>query len=234
MAPLQFDETTEVIAAMNAKGRIPAYWQEATQTLSARDPIMANLIVAHRPFLLGTRGDAFQTLARAIVGQQISVRAAQSVWQRFVACVGTMAPTEVLRAPIEALRGAGLSARKAEYVCDLARHFETRAIDIAAWPALEDEAIIEQLVEVRGIGRWTAEIYLIFHLGRPDVLPLLDLGLQRGLSLNYNHGRPLSPPKLKRVTAAWVPWRSVGTWYMWRSLEPVVGTDAGEGAESSG
>ena len=233
MAPLQSDETTRAIAAMNPQGQVPTYWQEATQALSARDPIMANLVGVHRPFLLGTRGDAFQTLARAIVGQQISVKAAQSVWQRFVDCVGTMAPATVLRAPTEALRGAGLSARKAEYVCDLARHFEKRAIDVAAWPTLDDEVIIEQLIEVRGIGRWTAEIYLIFHLGRPNVLPLLDLGLQRGLSLNYNRGKPLTPTKLKRITAAWAPWRSVGTWYMWRSLEPLVGTVAGEGADSS-
>lgn len=218
---------------MNTQGKIPAHWQEATQCLSERDPVMARLVAEHRPFLLGTRGDAFQTLARAIVGQQISVKAAQSVWQRFVDCVGSMAPAAVLATPIETLRGAGLSARKAEYVCDLARHFQNRAIDVAAWPTLDDEAIIEQLVEVRGIGRWTAQIYLIFHLGRPDVLPLLDLGLQRGLSLNYNRGRPLSPTRLKRITTTWAPWRSVGTWYMWRSLEPIVGAATGEGAEPS-
>lgn len=217
---------------MNSPGRIPGYWQEATQALSARDPVMARLVAVHRPLMVGARGDAFQTLARAIVGQQISVKAAQSVWQRFVACVGTMTPSAVLRTPNEALRSAGLSARKAEYVCDLARHMENRAIDVAAWPALDDEVIIGQLVGVRGIGRWTAEIYLMFHLGRPDVLPLLDLGLQRGLSLNYNRGKPLSPAKLKRITAAWTPWRSVGTWYMWRSLEPLAGV-AAEGAESS-
>lgn len=217
---------------MDTQGRIPDYWPEATQALAARDPVIAKLVPVHRPFLVGARGDAFQTLARAIVGQQISVKAAQSVWQRFLDCVGTMTPSSVLQASNETLRSAGLSARKAEYVCDLARHFETRAIDVAAWPGLDDEVIIEQLVEVRGIGRWTAEIYLMFHLGRPDVLPLLDLGLQRGLSLNYNRGKPLSPTKLKRVTTVWAPWRSVGTWYMWRSLEPLVGI-AGEGAESS-
>jgi DNA-3-methyladenine glycosylase II len=218
---------------MNSAEGIPDYWQEATQALAARDPVLARLVAAHRPFVLGTRGDAFQTLARAIVGQQISVKAAQSVWQRFVDCVGAMTPASVLRASPEALRGAGLSARKAEYVCDLARHFEVRAIDVAAWPQLGDEAIIEQLVEVRGIGRWTAEMYLIFHLGRPDVLPLLDLGLQRGLSVNYHRGKPVPPTKLRRITQSWAPWRSVGTWYMWRSLEPLGGTTAAEGAEPS-
>lgn len=217
---------------MNSDGRIPDYWQEATRALAARDAVIARLVPVHRAFRVGARGDAFQTLSRAIVGQQISVKAAASVWQRLVDCVGTMTPASVLRTSNETLRAAGLSARKAEYVCDLARHFDSCAIDVTAWPTLDDEQIIEQLVEVRGIGRWTAQIYLMFHLGRPNVLPLLDLGLQRGLSLNYNHGKPLSPTKLKRITGIWAPWRSVGTWYMWRSLEPLVGTP-GEGAERS-
>lgn len=212
--------------------RVPDYWKEATRVLSERDPVLAALIPAHRPFLLGARGDAFQTLARAIVGQQISVKAAQSVWERFVACVGEMAPGAVLRADPQTLRGAGLSARKAEYVRDLARHFDDGSIDPAAWPRADDESIIEALVRVRGIGRWTAEIYLIFHLGRPDVLPLADLGVQRGLSVNYNKGRPLSARRLAQVTRPWVPWRSVGTWYMWRSLERLPGAPGAEGADA--
>lgn len=208
---------------MPIRPRIPAYWKEATQTLAARDRVLAELIRVHRPFLVGTRGDAFQTLSRAIVGQQISVKAAQSVWTRLAACVDEMTPGAVLAADPEALRGAGLSARKVQYVRDLAQHFQSRAIDVARWPRLDDESIIDQLVEVRGIGRWTAEIYLIFHLGRPDVLPLADLGVQRGLSLNYNRGRPLAAAKLARITQAWAPWRSVGTWYMWRSLDAPTG-----------
>lgn len=216
---------------MAEQPRIPDYWQEATQALASRDPVLAALIPVHRPFLLGARGDAFQTLARAIVGQQISVRAAQSVWERFVACVGRMQPDTVMRADMDELRAAGLSQRKAEYVRDLAQHFASGAIDVAAWPDTDDEAIIEQLVEVRGIGRWTAEMYLIFHLGRADVLPLADLGLQRGLSLNYNRGKPLSARKLRSVTKGWEPWRSVGTWYMWRSLEKLPGAPLAEGGE---
>jgi len=211
--------------------RIPDYWQNATQQLSARDPVLAALISAHRSFMLGARGDAFQTLARAIVGQQISVKAAQSVWERLVGCVGRMQPGRVLRTEVDSLRGAGLSQRKAEYMRDLAQHFASGAIDVSSWSETDDETIIEQLVEVRGIGRWTAEMYLIFHLGRPDVLPLADLGLQKGLSLNYNRGKPLSTRKLLTVTKLWEPWRSVGTWYMWRSLEKVPGTTAAEGSE---
>jgi DNA-3-methyladenine glycosylase II len=197
----------------------PAYWIEATRALSARDAILAQLITHHRAFIVGSRGDAFQTLARAIVGQQISVKAAQSVWTRLVDCVRIMQPQAVVQADSGMLRAAGLSQRKAEYVQDLARRFHEGSIDVADWGSMDDEAIIEQLTAVRGIGRWTAEMYLIFNLARPDVLPVGDLGLQRALSIQYNRGRPLSQRKLRTVTKPWMPWRSVATWYMWRSLE---------------
>src|SRR5690606_5258537 len=144
--------------------------------------------------------DAFQTLARAIVGQQISVKAAQSVWMRFAAAVETVSPAHVVAADPARLRAAGLSARKAEYVQDLARHFHDGSIDASRWPDATDAEIIDELVAVRGIGRWTAEIFLIFNLGRPDVLPLGDLGLQRALSVNYNRGRPLGARRLRAVT----------------------------------
>lgn len=206
----------------------PRYWRTATRELAARDPVIAPLVDAHRALQLGSRGDAFQTLARAIVGQQISVKAAQSVWARLLAAVEVMGPENVAAANLDALRAAGLSARKAEYVQDLARRFADGSIDPAAWPRTPDEAIIEQLVEVRGIGRWTAEMFLIFNLARPDVLPLGDLGLQRALRLNYNRGKALGERRIQAITRQWAPWRSVGTWYMWRSLEvvPVPSTPA--------
>ena len=199
----------------------PRYWSTATRELAARDPVLANLIARHRPFEVGSRGDAFQTLARAIVGQQISVQAAQSVWARLVAAVETVTPERVLHAEPARLRAAGLSARKAEYMQDLARRFHDGSIDVARWPQADDEAIIAELTAVRGIGRWTAEMFLIFNLARPDVLPLGDLGLQRALSVNYNRGRPLGERRLRAITRPWAPWRSVATWYMWRSLEAV-------------
>jgi DNA-3-methyladenine glycosylase II len=175
---------------------------------------------------VGSRGDAFQTLARAIVGQQISVKAAQSVWARFVAAVEVMAPVSVVSADPAHLRTAGLSVRKAEYVQDLARRFVDGSIDAALWGELPDEAIIEQLIAVRGIGRWTAEMFLIFNLARPDILPLGDLGLQRALSVNYNRGRPLGERRIRAITRPWAPWRSVATWYMWRSLEALPVAEA--------
>ena len=203
----------------------PPYWSTATRALSECDPVLAALIERHRAFEVGSRGDAFQTLARAIVGQQISVKAAQSVWARFLEAVETMTPAAVVSAKPDRLRAAGLSARKAEYLQDLARRFHDGEVDPTRWPELPDEAIIEQLVEVRGIGRWTAEMFLIFSLARPDILPLADLGLQRALSVNYNRGRPLGERRLRSITRPWAPWRSVATWYMWRSLE-VIPVDA--------
>lgn len=199
----------------------PDYWLEAARALANRDAVMARLVAAHKGFAIGLRGDAFQTLARAIVGQQISVKAAQTVWDRFADAVQAVEPARVARAKADRLRAAGLSARKVEYVRDLARTFSSGTLDPTAWPALDDEALIERLTEVRGIGRWTAEMFLIFYLLRPDVLPLDDIGLQRAMRLHYNGDVPLARLKMRKIADAWSPWRSVATWYLWRSLDPV-------------
>jgi DNA-3-methyladenine glycosylase II len=174
---------------------------------------------------LQSRGDAFTTLARSIVGQQISVKAAQSVWTRFVGLgVGSrylVTPAAVLALPEPALRSAGLSARKVEYLCDLARHFAEGGLQQIQWDTMPDEAIIEELVAIRGVGRWTAEMFLIFYLMRPNVLPLDDAGLIKGISLNYFSGEPVSRAEAREVADAWAPYRSVATWYVWRSLDPL-------------
>jgi DNA-3-methyladenine glycosylase II len=119
------------------------------------------------------------------------------------------------------MRAAGLSVRKAEYLLDLARHFDEGRVHAGQWASMDDEAIIRELVAIRGIGRWTAEMFLIFHLMRPDVLPLDDLGLIKGISLNYFSGEPVSRAEAREVAEAWAPYRSVATWYLWRSLDPV-------------
>ena len=203
----------------------PSYWDEACRHLSRRDRVMKTLIPKFGEARLQSRGDAFTTLARSIVGQQISVKAAQSVWDRFAALVGGrsthLSPQEVGALPVAALRGAGLSARKSEYLLDLARHFGDGRVHVAQWREMDDEAIISELVAIRGIGRWTAEMFLIFHLLRPDVLPLDDLGLLRGISLNYFSGEPVSRAEAREVGEAWAPFRSVATWYIWRSLDPL-------------
>lgn len=182
---------------------------------------MRGLIPQFPGAALQSRGDAFGTLARSVVGQQISVRAAQSVWDRFLACLPELTPRAVLAQEPSVLRAAGLSARKVEYLLDLARHFEQRLLHVSAWPRMDDQAIVDELVAIRGIGRWTAEMFLIFHLLRPDVLPLDDVGLLRGISLNYFSGEPVSRSDARDVAVAWAPYRSVATWYIWRSLDPL-------------
>ena len=198
-----------------------AYWDQACGELMRADRVMRRLIPVHGQARLQSRGDAFQTLARSIVGQQVSVSAAQTVWNGLQQLCGAVSPQGVLEHDPQALRQVGLSQRKAEYLRDLASRFEQGLVHPRQWPAMEDEAIIEELVAIRGIGRWTAEMFLMFHLLRPDVLPLDDLGLRRGISQCYFSGEAVSRSELREVASAWAPWRSVGTWYIWRSLDPV-------------
>lgn len=213
------------MGADSAAGVTPDYWDEACRHLAKRDRVMKKLIPQFGEARLQSRGDAFTTLARSIVGQQISVKAAQSVWDRFAALVGgpsyALAPQAVLAQETPSLRSAGLSARKAEYLQDLARHFDEGNVHVGQWQQMEDEAIIEELVAIRGIGRWTAEMFLIFHLMRPNVLPLDDLGLLKGISLNYFSGEPVSRAEARELGECWSPYRSVATWYLWRSLDPL-------------
>ena len=207
----------------------PGYWDDACRHLSRRDRKMKKLIPHYGEARLRSRGDAFTTLARSIVGQQISVRAAQAVWDRFAAAAGCtptrLLPSHVQALPVPRMREAGLSARKAEYLLDLSRHFIQSDRDseghAAQWQKMDDEAIITELVSIRGIGRWTAEMFLIFHLMRPNVMPLDDLGLLKGISLNYFSGEPVSRAEAREVGEAWAPFRSVATWYIWRSLDPL-------------
>ena len=203
----------------------PPYWDDACRHLARRDRVLKKLIPRFGEARLKSRGDAFTTLARSIVGQQISVKAAQAVWDRLVTLLDSsstrLAPALVEGFATGALREAGLSLRKAEYLLDLARHFSDGTVHVQQWRQMEDEAIIEELVAIRGIGRWTAEMFLIFHLMRPDVLPLDDLGLLKVISVNYFSGEPVSRAEAREVGEAWAPYRSVAVWYIWRSLDPL-------------
>ncbi len=203
----------------------PEYWDEACKHLGKRDRVMRKLIPRFGEGRLQSNGNAFTTLARSIVGQQISVKAAQSVWRRFAALIDDptthLAPTSVLALDAAVMRSAGISLRKCEYLCDLAAHFEAGSVHVGQWQQMDDEAIIEELVAIRGIGRWTAEMFLIFHLMRPNVLPLDDVGLINGISVNYFSGEPVSRAEAREVGDAWAPFRSVATWYIWRSLDPL-------------
>jgi DNA-3-methyladenine glycosylase II len=199
----------------------PEYWDEACRHLSKKDRVMKRLIPRFGDACLQSRGDAFTTLARSIVGQQISVKAAQTVWDRFAKLPRRMTAANVLTLKVDDMQAAGLSARKIEYLVDLALHFDSGAIHVDSWKQMGDEEIIAELIGIRGIGRWTAEMFLIFHLMRPNVLPLDDIGLINGISRNYFSGDPVSRSDAREVAAAWAPFCSVATWYIWRSLDPL-------------
>jgi len=199
----------------------PPYWEDACKHLIKKDRVMKRLIPKFDDARLQSRGDAFVTLARSVVGQQISVKAAQTVWDRFALLPKKITAANVLKLKVDDMRAAGLSVRKVEYLVDLALHFDAGAVHIKEWESMDDDAIISELTAIRGIGRWTAEMFLIFHLMRPNVLPLDDVGLINGISKCYFSGDVVSRSDAREVAAAWAPYCSVATWYIWRSLDPL-------------
>ena len=221
---MEYDEFGRFLpptVAFRVSPTAPAYWAQAAAELSRLDPAMAELVERYAGLSLVSRGDPFGTLARSIVGQQISVKAADAVWGRFSVRVGEVSPERVRDLGEAGLAGCGLSKRKIEYLCDLAGHFSSGRVDPRAWENLDDEAVIAELTEVRGIGRWTAEMFLIFNQMRPDVFPLDDIGLQRAVFERYFGGENQARRTLAAFGERWRPWRSVATWYLWRSLDPL-------------
>ena len=212
-----------MVATQNIASEVasPDYWSDACKHLMKKDRVMKRLIPQFGDACLQTRGDAFVTLARSVVGQQISVKAAQTVWNRFALLPKQITAANVLKLKVDDMRAAGLSVRKVEYLVDLALHFDSGAVHVQTWETMDDETIIAELIAIRGIGRWTAEMFLIFHLMRPNVLPLDDVGLLNGISKNYFSGDTVSRSDAREVAAAWAPYCSVATWYIWRSLDPL-------------
>ncbi|RYE70157.1 MAG: DNA-3-methyladenine glycosylase 2 family protein [Oxalobacteraceae bacterium] len=200
---------------------VPPYWAEAKAELMRRDRIMNKLIPQFGDMHLRGHPDPFTTLARSIVGQQVTVKAAEAAWTKLRALCPKMTPAQVLKAGAEPVSACGLSKRKTEYILDLAGHFKDKLVHADQWSEMADEAVIAELVQIRGITRWTAEMFLIFNLLRPNVLPLDDAGLIQGISQNYFSGEPVSRSDAREVAANWEPWRTVATWYLWRSLDPI-------------
>lgn len=201
----------------------PDYWDEACAQLMKRDRILRKLIPQHGEQWLQHRAPAFMTLARSIVGQQVALRTADLLWQRLLErCGQTLSPAALLALSPDDLRGLGLPKRKVEYIHDLASHFDARKIDPQDWQTLPDDAVVADLCAIRGVGRWTAEMFLIFNLHRPNVLPLDDAGLLKAISQHYFSGEPVSRFEAREVAQAWAPWCTVATWYLWRSLNTVA------------
>jgi len=197
--------------------------RRAMRHLTRTDPIMGKLITRVGPCEYRVRSDGahFDHLMRAIVYQQLSGKAAATIYTRVQALYGGRAPTpaELAGTPAARLRRAGLSRQKLGYLKDLARHAATGRLPLDALAGLPDEAVIEALTAIRGVGVWTAQMFLMFRLGRLDVLPVLDLGIQKGMRHTYGLRRLPKPAQMERIAAAWRPYRSVACWYLWRVLE---------------
>ena len=224
LLPVQRSIDTEGVSYRSMTGTsadAAPYWAEARQALGRADPILGNLIRAAEGSALRPRNDPFFSLSRSIVAQQISIHAAEAVWQKLIAHVGTMTPGAVARQTEDALRGCGLSRPKTRYLLSLAEHFTEGTLDQESWDQMDDDAVIARLVQVKGIGRWTAEMFLIFHLLRPDVLPVGDIGIQKAIAKHFNDGIRPSPDDMVSIAEPWRPWRSVASWYLWRSLDAV-------------
>ena len=198
-----------------------AYWSEARRHLQLADPTLADIIQNAGESVLQPRNDPFFSLSRSIVGQQVSAGAAGTIWRRLIAATGEITPNAISDQSEESLHRCGLSRRKAQYLLNLADHFVQGGFDAASWDEMDDEKVIERLVLINGIGRWTAEMFLIFHLMRPDVLPVTDIGIQRAMARHFNEGVRPNPEEMREISAPWKPWRSVASWYLWRSLDPV-------------
>ncbi len=197
------------------------YWDDAKKHLSKKDKVLKEIIKSYQGEMLVKRGDAFYTLARSIVGQQISVKAADSVWRRVEMAITPMNAQTTLKTSTEMLRGCGLSASKAVYMHALAAYFSEHKAAEKEWDDMDDAAIIKELISIKGIGKWTAEMFMIFHLGRPDIFPIADIGVQKAMFRHYFNSEKVPLAELTALAEGWRPYRSVATWYLWRSLDPV-------------
>ncbi len=207
------------------KPTAPAYLRAALSHLRSSDPILADLIRQIGPYRMVRRPERFQALVRAIIFQQLAGRAAQAIYDRFVALFPGRrfpSPRLVLAAAPEAMRGAGLSRQKLLYIRDLARHVADGEINFHRFVRMDDEAIIEHLTRVRGIGRWTAEMFLMFNLGRPDVFPVDDLGVRNAVHRAYKLTQAPTPKELREFGERWRPYRSVAVWYLWQSVRLIL------------
>ena len=207
---------------MNKKiNKPPIFWQKAKKALSAKDKKLSKLIESYPSDFLFSKSDPFFTLARSIVGQQISVKAAQSVWDKLEIKVKKINPRIIIATHSSTLKSVGLSRQKVKYLKNLANAFIEKKIRVNMWDKMNDEEVVQDLIQIKGIGRWTAEMFLIFNLCRADIFPLDDIGMIKGLCKLYKISYPTNRELIIRIGEKWKPYRSVATWYLWRSLDPI-------------
>ncbi len=199
----------------------PIFWEKAKKVLISKDKKLGKIISNYPKDFLFSKSDPFYTLSRSIVGQQISVKAAQAVWDRYEFKVKNVTPHRTLKMHFMTLKACGLSRQKISYLKSLAEAFIDNKINPNKWSKYSDEEIINELIKIKGIGRWTAEMFLIFNLCRPDIFPVDDLGLIKGICNCYNMKYPITKDHAIKISDRWKPYRSVATWYFWRSLDPI-------------
>ena len=199
----------------------PIFWKQGKNYLIKKDQKLGSLIKSYPNDFLFTKSDPFLTLARSIVGQQISVKAAQSVWNRLEIKIKKVTPQNIKKMHSNSLKSVGLSRQKVQYLKNLSDAFNNKKIKIKLWSKMSDEDIIQDLIQIKGIGRWTAEMFLIFNLCREDIFPLDDIGMIKGLCKIYQLNYPINRDKVVKIGNRWKPYRSVATWYIWRSLDPI-------------
>ena len=200
----------------------PAYWYSAKRILSKRDPILRKIIKKFNKGFLTTRKDPFFSLCRTIVGQQISTKAADSIWSKFeIECKKKILPNNILKLNSRSLRSAGLSHQKITYLKNIAKSFKNKSFNVKDLKKMNDELAIDYITQLKGLGVWSAQMFLMFNLNRPDIFPTQDIGLIRAISKNYKTSYPPSDRFLNKISKMHKGYRSVFTWYMWRSIDPV-------------
>ena len=200
----------------------PVYWNKAKRILSKRDPVLRKIINRFNKGYLKSRNDPFFSLCRTIIGQQISTKAADSIWLKFeMKCKKKITPKTVLKLNSGSLKSAGLSRQKITYLKNIAKNFENKSFKVRDLKKMDDDLAIDYITKLKGLGVWSAQMFLMFNLNRPDIFPTKDIGLIRAISKNYKTSYPPSELELKKFEKRWSPYCSVATWYMWRSIDPV-------------
>ncbi|NKA00731.1 MAG: DNA-3-methyladenine glycosylase 2 family protein [Proteobacteria bacterium] len=202
------------------KIKAPYYWNDAKKFLSNKDKKLAKIISQYNGYLV-TRNNPFHSLCRSIIGQQISVKAADSIWLKFERVVKKIKPINLIKLSKARLASLGLSRQKVEYLKIIAKEFFDKRLDIKDLQRMSDEEVIKHMIKIKGIGIWTAQMFLIFNLNRPNIFPFSDVGLVKAISKNYKKEYPLKKDQLDFFQKKWHPYTTVATWYMWRSIDPV-------------
>jgi len=199
---------------------LPAYWQQSKEFLTHADPKLAKLILEHQQYSISSRGEALETLLRSIVGQQISIQAAASVWGKLEKKIGKIKPENVILMSFEELKSCGLSKQKVQYIINICNHFINFSIkDHLYWENRSFESIYDELITIKGVGPWTAEMFGMFYLLEKDIFPIKDIGIIRAMNQIYGEGKPLDLEKIIAISETWRPYRSVACWFLWRSID---------------